>query len=136
MITAKDPVTPQESERAFLAFLAALYIRGIEELDDSGDVLHGSFDHALGVLKGDEQLSKAFARYRMGGFSGRIDALDQALIRAEQFGWVQFPNPSYQRMAIAMSPADAESILSSFGKQRATIESAATAFEEHFHASW
>jgi hypothetical protein len=122
----------QLAETVFLAFLAALYKAGFKQINDSGDALHESFAKGLDVLRSDVDLQPALARFKMGAFSGRIDALDQALIRAEQFGWVQFPNPSYERMTLAMSPSDAEHLLSQVAERRPKVEEAATAFREYF----
>jgi hypothetical protein len=43
--------------------------------------------------------------------SRTYDQLDHALIAAEQLGWVKFPNPSYNRLQITMSPRDAKRLL-------------------------
>jgi hypothetical protein len=116
------------ADRAFLAFLAALYLDGLEQMSAGEDLLHKSFDGALKVLRQDDATSIWFRRFRASPTSGRFEALDRAIIRAEQYGLVQFPNPSYTRVRVALSPTDAHALLDDIGEERSTIERAAGEF--------
>jgi hypothetical protein len=126
-----------ESDRAFVAFLAALYLEGLQQMSAGGDVLHKSFRGALQVLRQNPAAATWFRRFRASPTSGRFEALDRAIIRAEQYGLVHFPNPSYTRVHVALSPIDAEALLSDVGNGRAVIEEAAREFRRVYEEnSW
>ncbi|HYH81508.1 MAG TPA: hypothetical protein VEX86_17015 [Longimicrobium sp.] len=123
------------ADRAFVAFLAALYLEGLEQMSAGGDLLHKSFHGALHVLRQNATTGGWFRRFRASPTSGRIEALDRAIIRAEQYGLVQFPNPSYTRVRVALSPVDAQLLLSDVGEERETIEQAAREFRKVYEAN-
>ena len=116
------------ADRAFLAFLAALYLQGLEQMSARGGILHTSFQGALRVLRENAATGTWFRRFRASPTSGHFEALDRAIIRAEQYGFVQFPNPSYTRVQVALSPVDAHKLLEDVGGERETIEHAAREF--------
>lgn len=120
------------ADRAFAAVLAALAEQGLEYMSAGVDVLHRCFAAALTVLRSDDELRPLFKRFRPDPVSGRFEELDRAIIRAEQFGIVQFPNPSYTRVRVALSPGDMESLLADLGDRRGVIEEAAREFKRQY----
>ena len=125
------------ADRAFVAFLGALSAQGLGQMTARGDILHTSFAGALNVLRSSPEAVSLFRRFRANPTSGRFEALDRAIIRAEQYGLVQFPNPSYTRVRVALSPIDAELVLQDVGELRPVIEEAAREFRRVYEEnSW
>lgn len=134
MTTAQTPqLGRSDSRKAFNAFLAALLKNGLGELSATRDVLHGAFAAALDVLRSDERTSSAFAGFRSGNEQdGFITEFDDALMRAEKYKLVQFPNPSYTRVRIAMTPWTAQEFLAEVGDAQPVLDAAAQCFREYY----
>lgn len=120
--------TPLEHrpEDLLLGVLAALSISGTTTLRTTDKQFHLRFSKALEIFSSapgkQARLAKFFHRDPV---SKTYDQLDHALIAAEQMGWVKFPNPSFSRFQITMTPRDAERLLDEWAGDRSTIESAA-----------
>lgn len=125
-------LTQNDSRKAFNAFLAALLQSGLGELSATRDVLHGAFSAALDTLRRDERTLKAFANFRSGVDESFIAEFDDALMRAEKYKLVQFPNPSYTRVRIAMTPWTAEEFLDEVGDAEEVLRAAAQRFREYY----
>ncbi len=124
-------------DAAFGAFLAALADRGMVQDAGASQAVHSAFRAALETLQADQVLSAYFAHYYPSRITGRIDELDQALVRGESAGIVQYGNPTYSRIQISLTPYEAEQLLNQFPGQREVLRAAAEAFEKQFrHASW
>ena len=124
-------------DAAFSAFLAALADRGMVQIAGPSQAVHSAFRLALETLQADETLGRYFAHYFPSRITGRIDELDQALVRGESAGIVQYGNPTYSRIQISLTPYEVERLLDQFPDQRATLQTAAGAFERRFReATW
>jgi len=124
-------------DAAFGAFLAALADRGMVQIAGPSQAVHSAFRVALDTLQADEVLAPYFAHYFPSRITGRIDELDQALVRGESAGIVQYGNPTYSRIQISLTPYEAEQLLNQFPDKREVLRVAAEVFEKRFrHASW
>ena len=137
MIATAEHEKMLKEDRAFGAFLAALAERGVVQIAGASRAVHEAFKAALETLQADETLRPYFAHYFASRSTGRIDELDQALVRGEAAGIVQYGNPSYSRIQISLTPYEAEELLSEFPERREVFMNAATAFQRRFaRESW
>lgn len=132
MIANAEPATELGTDQAFFGFLGAVYLEGLAQMAADSQMLHECFAAAMPVLQSDPALALAFRRFMRESVTSRFDELDAALIEAEQYGLVQFPNPSYSRVRIAMSRRDANRFLRDLGDSRETVERAAREFKEAY----
>lgn len=125
----KDLIAAHQDRRAedlLITTLAVLSLRGHEILRTTDKSFHHSFSKALEVFRNSGgELAELAASYHQDVVSNTFDQLDHALIAAEQLGWVKFPNPSYSRLQITMSPVDAERLLEEWSGQEEAFETAA-----------
>lgn len=119
----------QESKRPedlLIGALAALALEGRDTLRTSDKDFHQAFGAALEVFRNaGGELAELAGHYYRDVVSNTFDELDHALITAEQFGLVKFPNPSYSRLQVAIPPRVAERLLSDWGELRPIIQKAA-----------
>jgi hypothetical protein len=119
---------PQPHDLVF-GLLAALAQRGVETLRTDDTVLHGAFGTALNVFrKSNGDLAVLADYYYADAVTDNYDELNNALIEAQSFDLIGFPNPSYSKLEVKIAPDAAEKMLRSFGANRKTIENAADAF--------
>jgi hypothetical protein len=124
-------------DRAFNAFLAALVRQGMGQIAGASMAVHDAFKAALEVLQEDERIAPYFKHFYASRSTGRVDELDQALIRGEAAGTVLYGNPTYSRIQISLSPFEVEELLSQFAADRAVFSRAAEVFQERFsYESW
>jgi len=112
MGTAKYASRLARSEDLVLALFAAASLNGTSILELSDTSMHRRFDSVLKVLEsagGDlADLAKLFHKNVV---NGTYDLLNLALVSAEHGLWVKFPNPSYSRVLISMTPREAQGFL-------------------------
>jgi hypothetical protein len=137
-VAEKTHLTRRDSTRAFNAFLAGLHSEGLEEMVvTDGDDLHRAFGAALQILASDERTAEAFSRFRASPQSGVVGEFDDALMRASKYKLVHFPNASYTRVGISMTPFDAADFLRGVGSADEVIREAARSFKEtYLKVSW
>jgi hypothetical protein len=124
-------------DRAFGAFLAALADLGVVQVAGASTAVHEAFKAALETLQADEELQPYFAHYFASRSTGRIDELDQALVRGEAAGIIQYANPTYSRIQISLTPYEAEVLLGEFPGKREVFTRAADQFQKRFsRESW
>lgn len=128
---AVDRVNP-DADEAFLGFLGAIYLEGLGQIAADSKLMHECFAAALPRLNADASLVGAFRRFSLEAATQRFDELDAALIEAEQYGLVQFPNPSYARVRIAMSRRDAERFVGDVGEAATALREAAREFKRAY----
>lgn len=116
-----------QSEDLLVGALAVLALNGITTLRTSDRSFHEHFSKALAVFReAGGPLGELASSYYRDVVSRTYEALDDALINAEQFGFVKFPNPTYSRLQIAMTPRVARKLLEQMGAEhKATFEAAA-----------
>ncbi|HYH81491.1 MAG TPA: hypothetical protein VEX86_16930 [Longimicrobium sp.] len=137
MIATSEHETVLREDRAFGAFLAALADRGVVQIAGASTAVHEAFKAALARLQADEVVGPYFAHYFPSRSTGRIDELDQALVRGEAAGIVQYANPTYSRIQISLTPFETDELLSEFPEHRQVFSEAAEAFQKRFiHESW
>lgn len=117
----------KRSEDLLIGALAILALRGKETLRTTDKSFHQHFGKALEVFRSvGGELGDLASNYYKDIVSNTFDELDHALITAEQFGMVKFPNPSYSSLQITMTPRVAEKELASWdSNSRKTFERAA-----------
>jgi hypothetical protein len=99
-------------EDLLLGSLASLAASGYTTLRTTDRSFHEHFTRALDVFKdAGGLLGKLAGRYYIDIVSNTYDELDHALIAAEQYRFVGFPNPSYNRLQIKMTPKAAQTVL-------------------------
>ena len=95
--------------------IAALAINGDREITASQSQLHRAFRRVLSELQGCEDLKVDLTNvdydplYQLSGW------LDEFLARAQRDLFISFPNPSYERIEIQLSPEEGKSILQEHG---------------------
>lgn len=117
----------KRAEDLVIAILAELATQRVDTLRVSDRRFHELFGGVLERLReaGGElqQLAQQFSKNVV---TDTYDELDHSLVTAEQFGFVKFPNPSYSRLTIAISPRMAHRLLKDWpDDQRETISAAA-----------
>jgi hypothetical protein len=124
MATMIRPVP--RTEDLLIGILAVLALHGKETLRTTDKVFHRAFGDALEVFKRAEGPLKDLAEdYDPDVVTKTYDELNNALIAAEGFQLLRFPNPSYSRLQITMTPRVAESLLTKYPQQRQVFEAAA-----------
>jgi hypothetical protein len=106
------PTVEKRAEDLLIAVLAELSNQKVDTLRMNDRDFHEHFGKMLAVVsrKGGE-LKELAGQFYKNIINGTYDELDHALIAAEQFGFVKFPNPSYSRLTIAITPRMAHRIL-------------------------
>lgn len=103
-------------EDLLIGALAALALTGRDTLRTTDKSFHEHFGAALDVYReAGGELGDLSSSYYRDIVSDTFDELDHALITAEQFGLVKFPNPSYSRLHITIPPRVAERLLAEWG---------------------
>ena len=116
----------KRAEDLLIGTLAVLALQGVDTLQTTDKSFHTHFGAALQVFReaGGELADLADDYYR-NVVSNTYDELDHALIAAEQFGLVKFPNPSYSRLQVTIPRRVAEELANEWGENRAVFERAA-----------
>ncbi len=119
------------TEDLLVGTLAALALKGVDTIKTADKSFHASFGSALETFRkaGGELADLANCYYR-DVVSRTYDELDHALISAEQFGLVRFPNPSYSRLQITISRRVANQLLADLAKYRPVFEEAANKLQK------
>lgn len=122
---------PERTEDLLVGILAVMALRKRDTLRTSDKVLHQAFGAALKVFKntgGD--FCDVAESYYPDVVTETYDELNNALIAAESFNLLRFPNPTYSRLQITMTPRVAEQLLAPYGEDRQVFEKAADALLE------
>ena len=118
--------TTKRAEDLLLGALAVLALRGVRTLRVTDRTFHDHFGEALSIFKdAGGEVAELASEYHRDIVSNTYDELDHALITAEQHRFVGFPNPSYSRLQIKLTPRAAERILESWAGDRGVFERAA-----------
>ena len=123
----------RRTEDLLIAILAEISNLGVDTLRMSDRKFHEHFGTALSRLKqaGGEVADLAGQFYK-NVVTDTYDELDHSLITAEQFGFVKFPNPSYSRLTIAITPRMAHRLLKDWdAEERIAIRQAAEEIVSH-----
>ena len=120
-------VLPKRPEDLLIGALAVLALDGKETLRTTDKTFHQHFGAALDVFRqAGGELEELAGNYYRDVVSNTFDELDHAIITAEQFGLVKFPNPTYSRLQITIPPRVAERLLRDWGVEaRPVFETAA-----------
>lgn len=116
----------RKAEDLLIGALAVLTLKGVDTLRTTDKTFHDHFGKALDAFRtagGD--LAGLANSYHKDVVSNTYDELDHALIAAEQLGLVRFPNPSYSRLQITITPRVAEKILAGWKRYRGAFDEAA-----------
>lgn len=121
------PTLERRTEDLLIALLAELATQGVDTLRINDRAFHDHFGKILDKMKdAGQEVKEVASQYYRNIVSGTYDELDHALIAAEQFGFVKFPNPSYSRLTIAITPRMANQLLADWSAEdRHSIEEAA-----------
>ena len=126
-----SPTLTQGTKRAedlLVGALAVLALKGIDTLRVTDKSFHDRFATALETFRSaGGELAALADNYYKDIVTETYDELDHSLIAAEQFGLIKFPNPSYNRLQITITPREASRILDTWGERRAIFEQAAEA---------
>lgn len=124
------------AENLVIAILAELAAKGIDTLRMSDRKLHDHFDAVLDRLRSaGGELESAANQFYKNVVTDTYDELDHSLITAEQFGFVKFPNPTYSRLTIAITPRMAHRLLQDWtDDERAAIREAANVIADRQYA--
>jgi hypothetical protein len=122
----------KRAEDLVIAILAELATEGVDTLGISDRSIHDRFGKALEKLREDGgEISELARKFYKNVVTDTYDELDHSLIAAEQFGFVKFPNPSYSRATIAITPRMAYRLLKSWPpEQRESIQRAAAVMKD------
>jgi hypothetical protein len=117
----------KHAEDLLIAVLAELATQGVDTLPVSDRKFHDYFGRLLERLKaGGGELRSLADQFYKNVVTDTYDELDHSLITAEQFGFVKFPNPTYSRLTIAITPRMAHRLLKGWDSaERETIREAA-----------
>jgi hypothetical protein len=133
MVTATTQ-EPKRAEDLLIGTLAILALRGVDILRVTDSLFHDRFGAALEIFRGaGGELESLADNYYRDIVTETYDELDHSLIAAEQFGLIKFPNPSYNRLQITISPRTAHQILEGWGGDRQVFERAAEALYSNAH---
>src|SRR2546423_2885051 len=126
MTVAAEPHRPED---LLLGALAYLSLKGHTTLRTTDRSFHEHFANALEILKdAGGEVSELATKYYRDLVSNTYDELDHALIAAEQYRFVSFPNPSYNRLQIKMTHRAAQKLLDDWSpEQQQVLERAADA---------
>ena len=120
----------KKTEDLLFGSLAVLALRGVDTLQMTDRSFHERFGKALQLFRdAGGPVAELASSYHKDVVSSTYDELDHALIAAEQLGLVRFPNPTYSRLQIAISPRVAEKLLRGWSQHRELFEKAAEALE-------
>src|SRR5689334_15029731 len=98
-------VGTRRAEDLLLGALAVLALKGVTTLRVTDRTFHDHFGEALDVFKhASGEIASLASEYHRDIVSNTYDELDHALITAEQHRFVGFPNPSYSRLQIKLTP--------------------------------
>jgi hypothetical protein len=126
--TAKTPLTlpPPHPRDLFIGVLAALAKQGVYSLKIHDRVLHRAWGAALQVFRSKGGvLARLADKYYQDHGTGAFDELEHSIIAAEGSGYLRFPNPTYRKLQLTVSPRTAEDILARRRGFRATYDRAA-----------
>lgn len=124
---AMDESVDRRAEDLVIAVLAELSTRNVDTIRMNNKNFHESFGRVLERLKaGGGELQKLAEGFYKNVVSESYEEVDHALITAEQFGFVKFPNPSYSRLTIAITPRMAYRLLRSWNDQEREMIRVAT----------
>ncbi|HEY4216734.1 MAG TPA: hypothetical protein VGM67_06325 [Gemmatimonadaceae bacterium] len=117
----------KRAEDLVIAVLAELAKQGVETLRMGDKDFHQHFGMILKKFsEGPGELQDLARQFYKNIVNGTYDELDHALITAEQFGFVKFPNPSYSRLTISITPRMAHHMLKEWTpEERVVLEAAA-----------
>lgn len=117
----------KRTEDLLIAILAEISLQGTDTLRMSDRKFHEHFGRALSRLKAfGGELEELANQFYKNVVTDTYDELDHSLITAEQFGFVKFPNPSYSRLTIAITPRMARRLLKDWSDEdRSAIREAA-----------
>lgn len=102
----------KRTEDLVIAILADLSMQGIDTLRMDDRQFHEHFGLVLDrLIAGGGELKDLASQFYKNVVTETYDELDHSLIAAEQFGFVKFPNPSYSRLTIAITPRMAHRLL-------------------------
>ncbi len=125
---AGNPTKPQD---LLIGILAALAKDGVETLKTTDKVFHSGFAAALDVFKNaGGSLAEVAESFHPDIVSNTYDELNHALIAAESFNLLRFPNPTYSRLQLTITPQTAEKLLRKYPQHRPVFEQAAEVFLE------
>lgn len=129
-MTAASERIPR-TEDLLIGVLAVLALKGKETLKTTDKVFHSAFKSALEVFaKAGGELAELAESYYPDVVTKTYDELNGALIAAESVSLLRFPNPSYSRMQITITPRVAEELLENYPDQKQVFEDAANALLE------
>ena len=116
----------KKAEDLVIAVLAELSVQGIDTLRMNDRQFHDHFGIVLDRLRqAGGELKDLADQFYKNIVTDTYDELDHSLITAEQFGFVKFPNPTYSRLTIAITPRMAHRLLASWDSgERSMIASA------------
>ncbi|HZJ01071.1 MAG TPA: hypothetical protein VFD22_10455 [Gemmatimonadaceae bacterium] len=119
---------PLKTEDLLIGMLAVLSLRGRDSVKTTDKAFHSAFGNALEVFKSDDsEIAKVADEYYPDIVSNTYDELNNALIVAEGYSLLRFPNPSYTRLQITMTPRVATTFLNGYGEKKELFEKAADA---------
>jgi len=102
----------KRTEDLLIAILAELATQGVDTLRVSDRKFHEHFGLVLDKLKAaGGNLKQLAGQFYKNVVTDTYDELDHSLVTAEQFGFVKFPNPTYSRLTIAITPRMAHRLL-------------------------
>lgn len=128
MATAVESQGPTQPHDLLFGILAGLARSGVETFKTTDKVLHASFAEALEVFKqAGGSLGDLAESYYPDIVTDTYDELNHALIAAQGFNLLRFPNPSYSRLQLTIPPDAAEKLLNRYPAQREVFERAAEA---------
>lgn len=135
-MTMNSLVERHRPEDLLLAALAALSERGVDTLKTTETSFHEHFGRALEAFRGaGGELASLADHFYWNRVTGTYDELDHALITAEQQGFVRFPNPSYSRLQLSLTPKIARRVLNEWAPaEQAVICQAAMAMYRNAHS--
>lgn len=114
------------TEDLLIGILAVLAINGRDTLKTTDKVFHSAFGEALNEFrKAGGTLKELADSYYQDVVSKTYDELNHALITAESYSLLRFPNPSYSRLQITMNRRVAERLLEKHESERSVFERAA-----------
>jgi hypothetical protein len=116
------------TEDLLIGVLAVLALKGRDSLKTTDKLFHSAFKSALDVFaNAGGELGELANSYYPDVVSKTYDELNAALIAAESVSLLRFPNPSYTRMQITITPRVAEALLDNYPGERQVFEDAANA---------
>jgi len=126
----------KQSEDLLIGALAVLAQEGVTTLRTNDRSFHEHFGRVLEIFQAaGGEFADLARRYYRDAVSRTYEELDHALITAEQFGLVRFPNPTYSRLQITMTPRVARRLVNEWpDEQQAVLRRAAAVLRESINA--